>query len=45
MPDKFILHSSYSPTGDQPEAIEALAEGVLRGDKMQTLLGVLEENA
>ena len=40
VPDKFILHSSYSPTGDQPEAIEALAEGVLRGDKMQTLLGV-----
>ena len=40
MPDKFILHSNYKPTGDQPQAIEALAAGVLRGDKMQTLLGV-----
>ncbi len=38
--DKFELVSSYKPTGDQPEAIEALATGVLRGDKAQTLLGV-----
>ena len=38
--DRFVLKSEYKPTGDQPEAIEALAEGVLRGDKMQTLLGV-----
>lgn len=38
--DKFELHSPYSPTGDQPEAIKALSEGVLRGDKEQTLLGV-----
>lgn len=38
--DKFILHSKYSPTGDQPEAIKKLTEGVLRGDKEQTLLGV-----
>lgn len=38
--DKFILHSEYKPTGDQPQAINALAEGVLRGDKDQTLLGV-----
>ena len=37
---KFILHSSYSPTGDQPEAIAALSEGVLRGDRMQSLVGV-----
>ncbi len=38
--DRFILHSRFKPTGDQPEAIAALSEGVLRGDKMQTLLGV-----
>jgi len=38
--DKFVLHSSYKPTGDQPQAIEKLAEGVLRGDKEQVLLGV-----
>ena len=38
--DKFILHSSYKPTGDQPQAIEKLTEGILRGDRMQTLLGV-----
>ncbi|MBQ7038758.1 MAG: excinuclease ABC subunit UvrB [Clostridia bacterium] len=38
--DKFILHSNYKPTGDQPQAIEALAKGVLDGKKEQTLLGV-----
>lgn len=38
--DKFILHSNYSPTGDQPQAIEKLVEGINRGDKEQTLLGV-----
>lgn len=37
---KFKLVSSYQPTGDQPQAIEKLTEGVLRGDKAQTLLGV-----
>ena len=37
---KFELHSEYKPTGDQPEAIKALSEGVIRGDKEQTLLGV-----
>lgn len=37
---KFELHSEYKPTGDQPEAIAMLSEGVLRGDKEQTLLGV-----
>ena len=37
---RFKLVSSYQPTGDQPQAIEALTEGVLRGDRMQTLLGV-----
>lgn len=40
MPDKFILHSEYKPTGDQPEAIEKLTNGVLAGDKEQVLLGV-----
>jgi excinuclease ABC subunit B len=38
--DKFKLVSKYSPTGDQPQAISRLTEGVLRGDKEQTLLGV-----
>lgn len=40
MPDKFELVSSYKPTGDQPKAIQELAEGILRGNKEQTLLGV-----
>ncbi|MBR0234955.1 MAG: excinuclease ABC subunit UvrB [Clostridia bacterium] len=40
MKDKFILHSPFAPTGDQPEAIEALTNGVLRGDRMQSLVGV-----
>ncbi len=38
--DKFILHSKYKPTGDQPEAIEKLVDGLNRGDKEQVLLGV-----
>ena len=38
--NKFKLVSPYSPTGDQPQAIESLTNGVLRGDRMQTLLGV-----
>ena len=38
--EKFELVSDYQPTGDQPQAIEQLAEGVLHGDKEQTLLGV-----
>jgi excinuclease ABC subunit B len=37
---QFNLTSDYSPQGDQPRAIEQLAEGLLRGDKFQTLLGV-----
>ena len=36
----FKLHSKYKPTGDQPEAIKALVEGVKRGDKCQTLVVV-----
>ncbi|MBD5116455.1 MAG: excinuclease ABC subunit UvrB [Ruminococcaceae bacterium] len=38
--DKFDLRSQYSPTGDQPAAIEELAAGVLNGDKEQVLMGV-----
>ena len=38
--DKFILHSNYKPTGDQPQAIEKLTEGVENGFKEQVLLGV-----
>lgn len=36
----FTLISDYSPSGDQPEAIRQLREGIVRGDKHQTLLGV-----
>ncbi|HZQ88333.1 MAG TPA: DEAD/DEAH box helicase family protein, partial [Acidimicrobiales bacterium] len=36
----FKVVSDFSPAGDQPRAIEALAEGVLRGDRFQTLLGI-----
>ncbi len=36
----FNLTSHYRPTGDQPEAIQQLVEGVRRGDKQQVLLGV-----
>ena len=38
--DKFVLSSPFKPTGDQPQAIELLANGVLDGKKEQTLLGV-----
>ncbi len=37
---KFQLVSSYKPTGDQPEAIEALVSGIKSGKKRQTLMGV-----
>ena len=40
MPDKFILRSDYKPTGDQPEAIEKLTQGLNNGLKEQVLLGV-----
>ena len=36
----FKIVSNYKPSGDQPQAIEKLTGGVLRGDKFQTLLGV-----
>jgi len=37
---KFQLHSPYSPAGDQPTAIKELTNGILNGEKYQTLLGV-----
>ena len=37
---KFILKSEYQPTGDQPEAIRALVEGIEAGERAQTLVGV-----
>lgn len=37
---KFILHSPFKPTGDQPQAIEKLVQGIKAGQKSQTLLGV-----
>ena len=40
MPDKFILHSKFQPSGDQPEAIEKLTKGIENGLKEQVLLGV-----
>ncbi|HLU93741.1 MAG TPA: DEAD/DEAH box helicase family protein, partial [Membranihabitans sp.] len=36
----FKLESTYQPTGDQPQAIEALTQGILNGDDAQVLLGV-----
>ena len=38
--DKFVLHSEYKPTGDQPAAIEKLVDGISKGYNEQTLLGV-----
>ncbi len=37
---KFKLHANFKPTGDQPEAIKQLVDGLNRADKAQTLLGV-----
>ena len=37
---EFKIHSDYQPTGDQPQAIAALTEGVQKGFKHQVLLGV-----
>lgn len=36
----FKLHSEFKPTGDQPEAIRQLVEGIKNKDRAQTLLGV-----
>ena len=38
--NEFVLKSSYTPTGDQPAAIDRLVEGIKSGKRMQTLLGV-----
>lgn len=38
--DKFVLKSPYKPTGDQPEAIKKLVDGLLNGEKEEVLLGV-----
>ena len=38
--DRFELHAPYAPTGDQPQAIAQLVEGIHRGKREQTLLGV-----
>lgn len=38
--DRFKLHSKYQPTGDQPQAIEKLVQGLKEGDHEQVLLGV-----
>ena len=37
---KFVVESPFTPAGDQPEAIAKLAQGVERGDRFQTLLGI-----
>ena len=36
----FKIHSEFQPAGDQPQAIEKLINGIEKGDKFQTLLGV-----
>ncbi len=38
--DKFVLKAPYKPTGDQPQAIEALVKGFREGNQCETLLGV-----
>lgn len=38
--EKFILKSKFQPTGDQPEAIRELTDGVLDGIRTQVLVGV-----
>ena len=40
MDGRFVLKSEYKPTGDQPEAIRALVEGIEAGERAQTLVGV-----
>ncbi len=37
---QFHLQAPFQPTGDQPQAIEALVQGIEEGDSAQTLLGV-----
>ena len=38
--EKFVLHSDYAPMGDQPQAIEKIADRILSGERYQTLMGV-----
>ena len=38
--DRFVLHSEFQPTGDQPQAIKELVEGFKAGNQFETLLGV-----
>ena len=38
--DKFVIHSDYRMTGDQPQAVERLVQGIAEGKKYQTLMGV-----
>ncbi len=38
--ERFVLHSEFAPTGDQPEAVDALVKGFRAGNQFQTLLGV-----
>ena len=40
MDKRFVLHSSFSPTGDQIDAIKALSDGIKNGDRAQSLIGV-----
>ena len=40
MKNKFVIHSKYKPSGDQPKAIDKLVMGLERGDDSQTLLGI-----
>lgn len=38
--DRFVLHSEFKPTGDQPQAVDALVEGFRAGNQAETLMGV-----
>lgn len=38
--DRFVLHSEFKPTGDQPRAVDALVEGFRAGNQAETLMGV-----
>ena len=38
--DRFVLHSKYKPTGDQPQAIESMVDSINNGNREQVLLGV-----
>ena len=40
----FKLHSDYAPTGDQPQAIAKLVEGLREGNQFETLLGVTDSH-